>query len=69
MATPTDGHWDSAVMHEISDAVEALSNLIYLIKADAGDAQKVRAYAASAEEPLKRLCEIVEREFRRRQPN
>lgn len=65
MASPHDGHFDSDAIHEFSNAVKALTNLIYLIKVDSHSPEKVQGYVKSAEEPLRKLRELIEQEKRR----
>lgn len=50
------GQYSAAVMHEINNPLEAISNLTYLVGLEAADCEKVRAYAALLE---KELAEVV----------
>jgi signal transduction histidine kinase len=46
------GRFAGAIMHEINNPLEAITNLVYLAKLQAHDAEKVRCYAQQAEEQL-----------------
>lgn len=46
------GRFAGAVMHEIKNSLEALTNLVYLAKLEANDPERVKSYAQQAEEQL-----------------
>jgi C4-dicarboxylate-specific signal transduction histidine kinase len=46
------GRYSGAIMHEINNPLEAITNLIYLVKLAAHDPERVRCYAQQAEEQL-----------------
>lgn len=48
-----------AIMHEVSNSLEALTNLVFLSKMQAGTPDAVAGYMVTAEEQLKRLGEIT----------
>ena len=56
---------DSGVIHELSNSIESLTNLLYRIKLECNNAPQVQWYAEKAEEPLQCLRDIVEREPRK----
>lgn len=51
----------AAIMHEINNPLESLTNLIFLTRHNAGDASKVVAYAHLAETQLVRMGELTRR--------
>jgi signal transduction histidine kinase len=51
----------AAIMHEINNPLESLTNLMFLIKHGAGDATTVMAYADLSEIQLARMGEITRR--------
>ena len=51
----------AAIMHEINNPLESLTNLMFLIKHSAGDATTVMAYAEMSEIQLARMGEITRR--------
>ena len=46
------GRFAGAVMHEINNPLEAITNLVYLAKLEAHDPERVRCYVQQAEEQL-----------------
>jgi hypothetical protein len=48
---------------EFADPVEILGNLLYLIKLDPTDSQKVKAYVDIADGPLRLISQIIRREL------
>lgn len=46
------GRFSGAVMHEINNPLEAITNLVYLAKLEAHDPERVKCYAQQAEEQL-----------------
>jgi C4-dicarboxylate-specific signal transduction histidine kinase len=46
------GRFSGAIMHEINNPLEAITNLVYLIKLKADDPKSVKCYAEQAEEHL-----------------
>jgi C4-dicarboxylate-specific signal transduction histidine kinase len=46
------GRFCGAIMHEINNPLEAITNLVYLAKLEAHDPERVRHYAQQAEEQL-----------------
>jgi hypothetical protein len=48
---------------EFADPVEILGNLLYLIKLDATDSQKVKVYVDIADGPLRLISQIIRREL------
>ncbi len=53
------GQYSAAVMHEINNPLEAISNLAYLVRLEADDCEKVRAYAALLESELAAVVRIA----------
>ncbi len=53
------GQYSAAVMHEINNPLEAISNLAYLVGLEAADCEKVRAYAALLETELAEVVRIA----------
>jgi hypothetical protein len=53
-----------AASDELSNAVEIAMNLVYLIRADYEDPQKVMRWAEMAESQLQRVAKIVSGRFR-----
>ncbi len=54
------GQFAAAVMHEINNPLEAASNLAYLIRAEAENPAKVRAYTGLLEEQLSHVLRIAQ---------
>ncbi len=54
------------MVQEMSRSVEIIVNLIYLITTDSNRPTQVRKYAALADEPIRCLFGIIERERHRR---
>ena len=46
------GRFSGAIMHEINNPLEAITNLVYLAKLEAHDPERVKRYAQQAEEQL-----------------
>ena len=53
------GQFAATVMHEINNPLEAISNLNYLLYAEAGDAEAVREYSRQIDEQLAVLTRIA----------
>jgi C4-dicarboxylate-specific signal transduction histidine kinase len=53
------GRFSGAIMHEINNPLEAISNLVYLTKLEAHDPERVRCYAQQAEEQLELVRTIA----------
>ena len=53
------GRLAATVAHEINNPLEAVNNLVFLAKRDAGDANKVSEYLRTAERELDRVAHIA----------
>ncbi len=53
------GQFSAAIMHEINNPLEAISNLNYLIQREAKDAEKVRNYSALLDGELANVIRIA----------
>lgn len=53
------GQFAAAIMHEINNPLEAISNLNYLLQVEAGNAESVRLYGKQIEEQLAVLIRIA----------
>jgi hypothetical protein len=51
------------IVPEFADPVEILGNLLYLIRVDATNSRKIIAYAEMADEPLRRITKVIQREL------
>jgi signal transduction histidine kinase len=55
------GQFATAIMHEINNPLEAISNLAYLVQREADDPTKVREYARMLSEQLANVARIARR--------
>ena len=55
------GRFSGAIMHEINNPLEAITNLVYLAKVEAHDPERVKRYAQQAEEQLQ-LVRMIARQ-------
>lgn len=53
------GRFSGAIMHEINNPLEAITNLVYLAKLEAHDSERVKRYAQQAEEQLELVRTIA----------
>lgn len=53
------GQYSAAIMHEINNPLEAISNLAYLVHQEADNADKVREYVSLLESELSNLIRIA----------
>ena len=53
------GRFSGAIMHEINNPLEAIANLVYLIKLEAHDPERVKCYVQQAEEQLELVRTIA----------
>lgn len=53
------GRFSGAIMHEINNPLEAITNLVYLAKLEAHDPERVKYYAQQAEEQLQLVRTIA----------
>ncbi len=53
------GQFSAAVMHEINNPLEAISNLNYLVQREAANEAKVREYSALIEDELANVIRIA----------
>jgi hypothetical protein len=49
------------ILHELANPVEAMTNILYLIKEERYDPDKIMQLANLADEPLHRISEILRR--------
>jgi signal transduction histidine kinase len=63
------GRFSGAIMHEINNPLEAITNLVYLAKLEAHDPERVKGFAKQAEEQLELVRAIARQtlEFYREQ--
>ncbi len=57
------GRLAASIAHEINNPLEAVTNLLYLMR-DCGDAEKSKGYLASADQELARVAEITRHTLR-----
>ena len=53
------GQFASTIIHEINNPLEAISNLVYLVRQDAENPEKVNRYVGLLEEQLENVIHIV----------
>lgn len=59
--TAASGRMAAAVAHEVNNPLEAITNLIFLAKENAGDAAQVRNFLSVAESEVARVSRIAQR--------